>query len=577
MERHERLPDVMPSTSQLALVGIIALAACAATDPTHDTSSANATVGAGASAGGLDIGGQGIGGGCQIHCSADLHSVMCDDDVVTTCPDDQGCSTSGQCVPACEAAEQHQSTIGCEFYTRRHIGGCFAVYVANTWSADVTLGVEIGGMSYDVEDFARIPIGSGFNLGYGPLTGGVLPENEVAILFLGGFNCPGGVPGWEPFTGADAFRIASSAPVVAYDIEPYEGGTSAITSASLLLPTSAWGTNYIAVQPWPDDINNPPPKLSIIASEDDTEVTLDPVADVTQALVAGMPAPGTPQGIPVTYTLERGQILEIAQDAELTGSVIDATKPIGVIGSTNCFMIDGCCCDSAHQPIPAVRALGHEYAAVPHRNRLTSLAENPPWRIVGAVDGTILTYDPAPPSGAPAAIGLGEVATFRASSPFVVRSQDADHPFYLAGYMTAGGGYQDIGDPEFVNVIPAEQYPSSYVFFTDPTYPSTSLVVVRRKSEGNFADVTLACAGVLGGWTAIGAGDFEYTHVQVVDGLFVPQGGCDNGRHEMQSDAPFGVTVWGWGAADYAEYVSYAYPAGALVRPINSVVIPPAR
>jgi hypothetical protein len=36
----------------------------------------------------------------------------------------------------------------------------------------------------------------------------------------------------------------------------------------------------------------------------------------------------------------------------------------------------------------------------------------------------------------------------------------------------------------------------------------------------------------------------------------------------MNSDAPFGVTVWGWDRA-----VSYAYPAGAAVKPINNVVV----
>jgi hypothetical protein len=43
------------------------------------------------------------------------------------------------------------------------------------------------------------------------------------------------------------------------------------------------------------------------------------------------------------------------------------------------------------------------------------------------------------------------------------------------------------------------------------------------------------------------------------------------------------VTVWGWGSAAtgqmgqgfYSQYVSYAYPAGAAVSPINPVVIPP--
>ncbi len=66
---------------------------------------------------------------------------------------------------------------------------------------------------------------------------------------------------------------------------------------------------------------------------------------------------------------------------------------------------------------------------------------------------------------------------------------------------------------------------------------------------------------------------------------FAPQGKCDNGRHEIESTSPFGLTVWGWGSAEtgdvgigfYTQYVSYAYPAGAGVSPINTVVVTPAR
>jgi hypothetical protein len=47
-------------------------------------------------------------------------------------------------------------------------------------------------------------------------------------------------------------------------------------------------------------------------------------------------------------------------------------------------------------------------------------------------------------------------------------------------------------------------------------------------------------------------------------------GGCDNGRHEMTSAGPFGITVWG-----FDNSVSYAYPAGASIKPINSIVVPP--
>ena len=52
------------------------------------------------------------------------------------------------------------------------------------------------------------------------------------------------------------------------------------------------------------------------------------------------------------------------------------------------------------------------------------------------------------------------------------------------------------GDPEFVNVVPALEFFSSYVFFTDPTYPETNLVVVRSEATDVFQDVTLDCAGV---------------------------------------------------------------------------------
>jgi hypothetical protein len=48
----------------------------------------------------------------------------------------------------------------------------------------------------------------------------------------------------------------------------------------------------------------------------------------------------------------------------------------------------------------------------------------------------------------------------------------------------------------------------------------------------------------------------------------------------MTSDLPFGLTVWGWGSAlsrgFYSQAVSYAYPAGASVKPVNTVIVPAA-
>jgi hypothetical protein len=118
---------------------------------------------------------------------------------------------------------------------------------------------------------------------------------------------------------------------------------------------------------------------------------------------------------------------------------------------------------------------------------------------------------------------------------------------------------------------------SRYVFFTDPTYPETNLVVLRKKTNGAYADVSLDCAGTLTGWSNIDA-EHQYTRIDLVRHDFQPQGKCDNGRHEMTSTAPFGLTVWGWGTpetASYTGYVSYGYPAGENVQTLTNVIVPP--
>lgn len=561
------------------------------------------------------------GPACESKCSADLHQVLdCNGAVLQTCADDQGCS-SGSCVPACDSAESNHSNVGCDYYavnptsfdTLKDTAGCFAAFVTNTWSEPVTIEVERGGTSLDVSALARIPSGSGATLTYAPLPGGVLPPSQVAILFLAqSVNpaatspCPKGVgvgvaaantQMWDAGYG-EAFHIKTSAPVSAYDIYPYGGGQSAITSATLLMPTASWGTNYLAISAQ-TAASTAGAELYLVGSEDGTQVTIDPIID----LAGGAGVAASPKGVPVTYSLDRGQLLNLGQSRELTGSPIQSTKPIGVWAGNICLYVPNGSppCDTTHQQIPPVRALGHEYVAARYRNRYAGYEEAPPWRLVGAVDGTALTYDPSAPAGAPTTLAAGEIAEFNASGPFLVRSQGADHPFYMAAFMTscektcAAAGAKSCddcrGDPEFVNVVPTEQYLDHYVFFTDPTYPETNLVLTRVKGASGFQDVELDCLGKVGGWEPVGtAGQYELARVDLVTGNFAKVGACDNGRHEISSSGAFAVTVWGWGSSItggydpelhvgvpgfYTQAVSYAYPVGASLKAVNDVVVPP--
>jgi hypothetical protein len=315
------------------------------------------------------------------------------------------------------------------------------------------------------------------------------------------------------------------------------------------------------------------PFLQVVAAEDGTNVTVRPTA----AIAGGGGVAASAAGHPVTYPLAKGQVLQLIQPEELAGSVVAADKPISVWGGSSCMNIPvgTVACDAAHQQLLPVQALGHEYVAARYRDRVSGSEESVPWTLVGTVDGTALTYDPAPPADAPASLQRGQVVRFSATDAFTVKSPDANHPFFLAAHMTGADavpnnpGFQ--GDPEFVAAIPPEQWLRAYVFFADPTYGNTNLVFVRRKgADGQLEDVTLDCLGVVKGWKPVGeGGKYEVARVDLVIGG-APQGQCDLGVNAARSKAPFGLTVWGWDV-----YASYAYPAGMGTRSINTVIVPP--
>lgn len=590
------------ATSGALFFAAVLAAACSASKESTLSSSSGAGVDAAATSGAggdlLSVGSNGAGGsGDCFKCSADLHSVVdCDGNVIKECPPDQGCAPGGVCTTPCEAAQANKSTIGCEFYSvmpgpqTETRGSCFAALVANTWTSPITISAYYGDQPLDAISITRIPVGSGQAISYQPLPNGQLQPGQIAIVFLARspsgdvyfVDCPPGTTAGinAPFqvdgTGlGKAFRIATSAPIVAYDIYPYGGKASFVSSASLLIPTTAWETNYVAA----DAFEMTPflipyggsPHLQVVGTENGTNVTINP----TRPIVPGNGVAGTGANQPMTYQLQKGQVLQFMQPDRLAGSAIQSDKPIGVWGGTGCMNIPiGVpACDSGHQQLPPVKALGNEYVGVRYRNR-GGANEAIPYTLVGAVDGTTLTYEPAPPPGAPSLLNLGQVVVFNSDGPFVVRSQDASHPFYLSSHMTGGqadpSNFNGYGDPEYVNVIPPAQWLPDYLFLTDPTYGNTELVFTRKKGKDGFADVTLDCLGTVSGWQPVDAsGNFEYARVELVTGG-APNGACNNGAHTAKSTIPFGLTVWGWDP-----YVSYGYPAGMSVQPINEVVVPP--
>ncbi len=544
-----------------------------------------------------------------LRCSRDLKKVIdgCTEEVVTECGPDQGCANGG-CVDACAAAAIAKGSVGCAFSTlppdqpMPYAGSCFAAMIANTWDRPVTITADYGSSPLDLGESLFTAETVGQDTTYTKLEG-PLPPGQVALVFLSeirprlppvGFVqihtlCPEGTLGahlGDPIahgtTVTKAFSIKTDAPVSAYSIYPYGGAKTHVPTATLLLPTSSWTTNYLAVNAWPMMRNSSgeligEPTLQIVASEDDTEVRLGPNVNVAD----GAGVKGTAAGETMSVKLARGEVLQITQNEELTGSPIESSKPIGVFGGSRCTYVpfDGIqACDILHQQIPPLSQWGAEYAFVPYRGRSrggVNRTEIVPYRMVGAVDGTVLTYDPAPPRGAPTTLRAGEVVTLLTDELLVVKSQDADHPFYASVLMT-GALYNatttsaNDGDPDFVNLVPSDQFLDRYVFFADYSFPETRLTMVRRKTPKGFMPVELDCLGEVGGFQPLGtAGEYEYAWVDLTTSFVPASGTCRAGRREAKSDGPFAVTVWGLGYC-----ASYGYAGGAGSRPLTQVEVP---
>ncbi|AKU93451.1 hypothetical protein AKJ09_00115 [Labilithrix luteola] len=552
-------------------------------------------------AGAADAGGDGQ---CGFHCSRDLKQVLVgcegEEQVAQQCTADQGCG-EGRCVDACSSAELSKGSAGCDFWTvppdtAQYRGGCFAAMIANTWDRPVSLSADFGSEPLDISQATYTVAANDINPVYTRLTGPLAP-GEVAVVFLAhdalspttANICP---PSVTPAMTVDpvvhgtgrnkAFHLKTDAPVSAYSIYPYGGAASMVPAATLLLPVSSWTKDYMAVAPFDFGETGKRRTLQIVANQDDTEVRMTPTTEI----VGANGVLGATTGVTQTWTLAKGETLQFAQRS-LSGSPIETNKPVGLFGGAECTELPTPFCDTLQQQIPPFAQWGSEYAVAPFKPRIPSFSpdarEQVPYTIVGAAPGTTLTYEPSRPRDAPETLETGQIVSFITDQVFVVKSQDSKHPFHVNVYMTGanyggGGGVsaRTLGDPDFVNVPPVDQYLDRYVFFTDFTFPETALTIVRKKTATGFEPVELACGGEVGDFQPLGSsGLYEFAWVKLTSG-FVPQtfpkGTCGYGRHEARSKGAFAITVWGT-AID----ASYGYVGGTGLRPINDAKPPVVR
>lgn len=542
--------------------------------------------------------------------------------------------------PPCRGVPVGPSPAGCRFvvmestatggigpaqlFHNRLFAGCHALLVSNPSPEPARLRLRFKDREEDAAPFARLAKVAGRDVEYEPLTDGALAPRQTAVVSAFYFYpddervrhnvsiCPvkAFVESAEPWARGDVvtsgIELISDTPVVvaqavqfqkdAWPVPDEEAVSPAAQSGSTLFPAfpvEAWDSAPVETGIFKPGL----PKELVNPDSDGNPIRLPtlPIRTVVLAAFDGttvlLPRPDGP---PRTVRLQRGEVFAHDPNDAMIGRVISANKPIGVVSYGPAAFIpwdypigpepDGF---KAYQPALPARLWGSEFVAVRHGDRWSEMPERPPWRLIGGADRTLLTYEPYHPDGAPDRLERGELAVFFADAPFVVRSQDEQHPFYVGAHMTGSRHQrQRFGDPAPIGgergtpvssfVLATSRWTRAYPFFALPRYPEHSLVVIRRKGA---SDVHLDCAGAIAGWHSVDA-TFEYARVSLTGHLFEPighpGGTCHAGNHWIESEDPFWATLWAWGNTDTTAEIdlgsgaSYASPLlGAEVRALG--------
>lgn len=493
-------------------------------------------------------------------------------------------------VTACGEAARLRAPLGCEYgiVAVDHGNGraCTAVLASNPGDRPARLGIRRGDKALPLTDSARLIAGAGGDPVWGPLVDDTLPPGASAVIALVE-GSSGFVPGLCPippldigvaFLGRDDendfFQLTSSEPVFATYFYGYglpEGMFA--TSSSALRAVGSWGSQYI-------DVGVLEPGRPDIQEDALGRYDLRNMAAYA-AFLAVEPSviTFTSDGGTRSEMVRAGAARRVSRDDLFIGTRFSSDHPIGlVVGAPVALMpYNVGAGDNIISHVSALDSWGTEYAAVGYPPRRPGLDDPALFRIIAAGSGTRLTYDPIRPVGAPERLGEGELAVFTSSTPFVVRSQDSAHPFYVSVAMTggvtaceivppsdedldAGKGetvYRNcLGDPELVAVPAPSEFATRFAFVAPHHYPAAHLVLVRKRAkDGEFADVTLDCAGVVEGWTPIdSAGQYQTVTLPLSLGNYAPQvypgGSCGIGPHTMSSRGPMSGFLWGWGQPD---------------------------
>ncbi len=462
---------------------------------------------------------------------------------------DQAGVSAGACDPpnnACPAGYTCQSKSACVLDAQH---SPFAIVVSNPQSRDAHVVVTGPGGQTIMQTVA-----AGQVLPILPQMGGIPDES---------------LDGTMPPT-RKAYEVTSDLPIVAYQFNPLDNVNVFSNDASLLIPRTAFDTDYYAMSWATLDRRTPAPGsndyygyVTIVAWQDNTQITVTPTvavqASATQTSIAANTA--------TNFTLNAFEVLnlEASGAGDLSGTHITSTNSMsfGVFGGHEAAVfgettppnasdtLGPCCADHLEEMLFPSSTWGMSFAITRSQSRGTN--EPDYLRVMAQKAGTAVTFTPAPSatvSGNCGSLGPGQYCDVKIQGDTEISSTQpilVGHFLESAIWQDGLGGTVGTGDPSMAIAVPVEQFRTDYTILVPMAYDMNYVSIAAAPTGGVMVDGT---AATLTNYP--GGGTHRAARVPLTAG-----------QHTIHCPDGCGVTVYGYSSA-----VSYMFAGGLDLKQI---------
>ncbi|MBK9248738.1 MAG: IgGFc-binding protein [Ignavibacteria bacterium] len=344
-----------------------------------------------------------------------------------------------------------------------------------------------------------------------------------------------------------AIHIVSDNPISVYGLN----SRFQTTDTYLGLPVSVLGTEYRAIgYNYSEGLLS---QFAIIATEDETNVTITPSSYTSK---------GHPPGVPYTVKLRRGDVFQVTSNldmnakTDLTGSKITSDKKIALFSGHQCAYVPERVvgCNHLVEQMPPVNAWGNHYyvGMLEGRSKYTIrvLANEPNTKVF---ENSVLV----------ATLGAGEF--YENSSVRQHLQITGDHPILVVQYSQGFLNGDAISDPMMLLASPTQQFIKAYRFatpksgewrhFVNVVVPTEAIASLRL--DGRMVDSTI--------FETLGLSRYSIAQIQVL-----------YGTHTLRAEQPFGMYSYGFGYGSQA-YDAYGTMGGQSffeIEPVPDTIAP---